>query len=198
MFGKKLYKSGALKQFVWVYLSIALLLLINLTFATLFDPIFEKSFQANFSDIVSFHVRYPEDFITYLITILIPVVYFSFIRGINFYEEGLTINRGLPFFNRSVPYKEIEEYKVVHPKFLMSVKRKDIDEEFYFTIKDVDRVVAIFDQHNIKGQLGNEEFQKRMTVNKKLIIFFISFSILMVFIQYFGLVGKIFRNFQIS
>lgn len=198
MFGKKLYKSGALKQFCWVYLSIALLLLINLTFATLFDPIFEKSYQPTFSDIVNFHVKYPEDFITYFITIFIPAIYYSFIRGINFYEEGMTINRGLPFFNRNLSYKDIEEYKVVHPKFLMAVKRKDIEEEFYFTIKDVDRVVAIFDQHNIKGQLGKDELQKRMTVNKKLIIFFISFSILMIFIQYFGLVGKIFRNFQIS
>lgn len=198
MFGKKLYKSGALKQFIWVYLSIALLLLVNLTFQTLGDPTFEKSFESSFSDIVNFHIRYPEDFFTYLFTIFIPAIYYSFIRGINFYEEGMTINRGLPFFNRSINYKDIEEYKVVHPKFLMSVKRRDIEDEFYFTIKDVDRVVAIFDQHNIKGRLGKEEFNNTMTVNKKLIIFFVSFSILMFFVQYFGLIGKIFRNFHIS
>lgn len=198
MFGKKLYKSGALKQFKWVYLSIALLLLINLTFQTLTDPLFEKTFTKNFAGIISFHIKYPEDFFTYILTIFFPAIYYSFIRGINFYEEGMVINRGFPFFNRSIPYKDIEEYKVVHPKFLMSVKRKDIDEEFYFTIKDVDRVVAIFDQHNIKGHLGKEEFNQTMTVNKKLIIFFVGFSIFMFFIQYFGVIGKIFRNFQIS
>jgi hypothetical protein len=198
MFGKRLYKSSALKQFMWIYISIALLLLLNLTLQTMSDPLFVKSFKNTFSDVVSFHVKYPQDFLTYILTIFIPAIYYSFIRGIVFYEQGMRINRGFPFFNRSLAYKDIEQYKVIHPKFLMGVKRKDIGEEFIFTVKDVDRVIAIFDQHNIKGELGDEAFKKTLSVNKKLVIFFISFSILMFFIQYFGVVGKIFRTFQIS
>jgi len=198
MFGKVLYKSKALKQFRWVYLSIAILLLGNLILQTLSDPIFMKTFTNSFKDLVLFHVKYPEDFITYVLTILIPAIYYSFVRGIVFFENGMSINRGLPFFNRSISYKDVETYKVIHPSFLMGVKRKDTDEEFIFTIKDIDRVIAIFDQHNITGKLGDEEFKNTLSVNKKLVIFFISFSVLMFFVQYFGLVGKVFRNFQIS
>jgi hypothetical protein len=198
MFGKKLYKSCALKQFKWIYLSIAFLLLGNLTLQTMSDPIFLKDYQNTFSDVVNFHIKYPQEFFIYILTIFIPALYYSFIRGIVFYEEGVIINRGFPFFNRSLPYKQIEQYKVIHPKFLMGVRRKDIDEEFVFMVRDVDRVIAIFDQHNIKGELGDEEFKRTLSVNKKLLIFFVLFSILMFFAQYFGWFGKIFRTLQIT
>lgn len=198
MFGKKLYKSSALKQFRWIYISIAILLLGNLTLQTMSDPLFIKSSDNTFSDIVMFHVRYPQDFFIYILTILFPSIYYSFIRGIVFYEQGMRINRGFPFFNRELSYRDIEQYKVIHPKFLMGVKRKDIGEEFIFTVKDIDRVIAIFDQQNIKGELGDETFKRTLSVNKKLLIFFISFSVLMFFIQYFGIVGRLFRTLQIS
>ena len=105
----------------------------------------------------------------------------------------MTINRGFPFFNRSFLYSNISKYKIIHPKYLMGVKRSDIDEEFVFTIRNIDRVVAILDQQNISGSLGKEKLEKTMTVNKKLVIFFALFGTLLFVIQHFGGFAKLLR-----
>lgn len=183
--GKKLYKSTALKEFKLLYLNIAALLLLNLTLQT--------PGEFSFKNVVNFHIQYPEDFLVYCATILFPAIYYSFIRGIVFCENGMIINRGLPFFNRSLPYKSVSKYKIIHPKFLMGIKRSDIEEEFVFTIRDIDRAVAILDQHNIPGDLGKETLERTMTVNKKLVIIFIAFGVVMFFIQYFGGIRQLLR-----
>ena len=191
--GKKLYKSSALKEFKLIYLGIASVLLVNLGLQTLGDAYFLEHFEPNFSGVVAFHLRYPEDFLIYLFTILFPAIYYSFIRGILFCENGMVINRGLPFFNRSVLYRNISEYKVIHPKFLMAVKRSDIDEEFVFTIRNIDRVIAILDQRGIKGRLGKEALAKTMTVNKKLLLVFIGFGLVLFVVQHLGGIGRLLR-----
>jgi len=193
--GKKLYKSTALKQFKAVYLGIAIFLLGNLLLQTLGDPTFKAEFEQTFSGVVAFHLRYPEDFFLYLVTIFIPSIYYSFIRGIVFCENGLIINRGFPFFNRSVLYQNICAYRVIHRKYLMGVKRSDIDEEFVFTIRDIDRVIAIFDQHNIEGELGKESLKKKSPLGKRVIITFVLFGAAMAIVQYFGGLGRLLRQF---
>lgn len=191
--GKKLYKSTALRAFKATYLSIAFVLLANLVLQTLGDSFFLERFEASFMGVVRYHINYPEDFLIYCATILFPAIYYSFIRGIVFYQHGMVINRGLPFFNRSVPYKNISAYKVIHPKFLMAIRRSDIDEEFVFTIRNIDRVIAILDQHNISGDLGKEHLAKTMTVNKKLMIIFIVFGIALFIFQHFGGIARLLR-----
>tara|TARA_Y100001936_G_C16028549_1_gene644058 strand:- start:523 stop:1110 length:588 start_codon:yes stop_codon:yes gene_type:complete len=191
--GKRLYKSTALKEFKLVYMGIAALLLVNLVLQTYSNTLFVENFAKSFSGVVDFHLKYPEDFLIYCFTILFPAIYYSFIRGIVFYEKGMTINRGFPFFNRSFLYSNISKYKIIHPKYLMGVKRSDIDEEFVFTIRNIDRVVAILDQQNISGSLGKEKLEKTMTVNKKLVIFFALFGTLLFVIQHFGGFAKLLR-----
>ncbi|MCO4755362.1 MAG: hypothetical protein KC478_12845 [Bacteriovoracaceae bacterium] len=191
--GKKLYKSTALKEFKLLYLNIAGLLLFNLVLQTLGNPVFEEQFSSNAMGVINYHLKYPEDFLIYCLTILFPAIYYSFIRGIVFCENGMIINRGFPFFNRNVLYKNISRYKIIHPKYLMGVKRSDIEEEFVFTIRNIDRVVAILDQHHIPGDLGRETLEKTMTVNKKLVVFFIFFGTVMFFIQYFGGFSQLLR-----
>ena len=191
--GKRLYKSTALKEFKLVYMGIAALLLVNLVLQTYSNTLFVENFAKSFSGVVDFHLKYPEDFLIYCFTILFPAIYYSFIRGIVFYEKGMTINRGFPFFNRSFLYSNISKYKIIHPKYLMGVKRSDIDEEFVFTIRNIDRVVAILDQQNISGSLGKENLEKTMTVNKKLVIFFALFGTLLFVIQHFGGFAKLLR-----
>ncbi len=122
--GKKLYKSTALKQFKAVYLGIALFLLGNLLLQTLGDPTFKSDFERSSSGVVAFHYRYPEDFFLYLVTIFVPSIYYSFIRGIVFCENGLIINRGFPFFNRSVLYKNICSYRVIHRQIFHGGEKK--------------------------------------------------------------------------
>lgn len=191
--GKRLYKSTALKEFKLVYMGIAALLLVNLVLQTYSNTLFVENFAKSFSGVVDFHLKYPEDFLIYCFTILFPAIYYSFIRGIVFYEKGMTINRGFPFFNRSFLYSNISKYKIIHPKYLMGVKRSDIDEEFVFTIRNIDRVVAILDQQNISVSLGKEKLEKTMTVNKKLVIFFALFGTLLFVIQHFGGFAKLLR-----
>ena len=191
--GKRLYKSTALKEFKLVYMGIAALLLVNLVLQTYSNTLFVENFAKSFSGVVDFHLKYPEDFLIYCFTILFPAIYYSFIRGIVFYEKGMTINRGFPFFNRSFLYSNISKYKIIHPQYLMGVKRSDIDEEFVFTIRNIDRVVAILDQQNISGSLGKEKLEKTMTVNKKLVIFFALFGTLLFVIQHFGGFAKLLR-----
>lgn len=191
--GKKLYKSTALRPFKVAYLSIAALLLVNLVLQTLGDDYFRSHFESSFTGLVKYHFRYPEDFLIYCFTIFFPSIYYSFIRGIVFCENGMVINRGLPFFNRNVLYKNISQYKVIHPKFLMGIKRSDINEEFVFTIRNIDRVIAILDQHSIQGKLGKESLSKKMTVNKKLLIIFISFGIFLFVFQHFGGIARLLR-----
>ena len=191
--GKRLYKSTALKEFKLVYMGIAALLLVNLVLQTYSNTLFVENFAKSFSGVVDFHLKYPEDFLIYCFTILFPAIYYSIIRGIVFYEKGMTINRGFPFFNRSFLYSNISNYKSIHPKYLMGVKRSDIDEEFVFTIRNIDRVVAILDQQNISGSLGKEKLEKTMTVNKKLVIFFALFGTLLFVIQHFGGFAKLLR-----
>lgn len=191
--GRKLYKSTALRPFKIAYLSIAALLLANLILQVMSDSYFQTHFQSSASGVGAYFWRYPQDFLIYCATIFFPAIYYSFIRGIVFCQNGMTINRGLPFFNRNVLYKNISSYKVIHPKFLMGVKRSDIDEEFVFTIRDMDRVIAILDQHNIPGELGKENFAKTMTVNKKLLIVFVLFGAALFVFQHLGGLARFLR-----
>lgn len=184
--GKKLYKSTALRPFKAAYLGIAALLLVNLVTQTLSDPYFVARFEPTFSGLVRYTGLFPQDFLIYCATILFPAFYYSFFRGIVFCRNGMIINRGLPFFNRSLPYKYIGSYKIIHPKFLMAVKRKDIGEEFVFTVRNMDRAIAILDQRDIPGELGKEHLANTMTVNKKLLIIFVSFGAALFVFQVFG------------
>ena len=77
----------------------------------------------------------------------------------------------------------------------MAVKRSDIDEEFVFTIRDIDRVIAIFDQHNIEGKLGKESLKKNSPLGKRVIITFVLFGVAMAIAQYFGGLGRLLRQF---
>jgi hypothetical protein len=191
--GKKLYRSTALIEFKIIFLSIATWVLVNLYFKTYSDPDFIENGYSTFDDVVQFHIIYPAQFIGFIIGTLIPTLYYSFIRGIFFFETGVVINRGVPFFNQSVKYSEIESFKIIHPRFLISIKRKDVDEELLFTIRDVDRVVAIFDQHAIKADLGAIVDESRKSVSRKLILSFILFGTVVSILQYTGIMIEINR-----
>jgi hypothetical protein len=191
--GKKLYRSTALPQFKVVFILIALWVFINLYFKTFSDPDFISRGGLELKDIIDFHSLYPVQFIGFVIGTLIPALYYAFFRGIVFFEDGVVINRGLPFFNHCIKYSNIESFKVIHPKYLMSLKRKDIDEELLFTIRDIDRVIAILDQHNIKGDLGTSDLAQSITISKKVVIYSVIFGIIVSALQYTGVMIEINR-----
>ena len=147
--GKKLYRSTSLKHFKIAFISIAIWVFINLYFKTYSDPDFLEIGDITAKGVVNFHFIYPVQFIGYILGTLLPAIYYAFFRGIIFFEDGMVINRGLPFLNHCLKYKDIESFRIIHARYLMSLKRKDVSEELLFTIRDIDRVIAIFDQHGI-------------------------------------------------
>lgn len=191
--GKKLYCSTALKQFKVIFILIAIWIFMNLYFKTFSDPDFIEMGDTSLKGVINFHLHYPVQVIGFLFGTLLPAFYYAFIRGISFFEEGMVINRGLPFLNHCVRYKDITSFKIIHAKYLMSLKRKDIDEELLFTIQDIDRAVAIFDQHGIKGDLKSQFDEKNISINKKAIMYFLIFGVLVSVIQYSGLMIAINR-----
>jgi hypothetical protein len=193
--GKKLYRSTALNQFKFVFMTIALWVLVNLYFKTYSDPDFLSKNFTSFEDVFTFHKIYPVQLIGYLLGTLIPALYYAFFRGIVFFEKGLVINKGLPFLNHSISYENIESFKIIHPKYLMSLKRKDTSDEVLFTLRDIDRVIAIFDQQGISGHLGEGEQLKSFTLSKKIVIFSLVFGAMVSILQYTGIMIEINRYF---
>lgn len=191
--GKKLYKSSALIQFKITFLVIALWVFVNLYFKTYSDPDFIDAGGGDLLDVISFHYQYPVQFIGYLVGTLTPAIYYAFIRGIVFFEEGVVINRGIPFLNHCIQYSNIDSFKIIHQKYLMSLKRKDLDEELLFTVREIDRVVAIFDQHGIKGDLGKVSDTSNRSINIKLLYIAIVFGVIVSIMQYTGLMIAINR-----
>lgn len=189
-YGKKLYRSSA-KNFIKFFLFfIVFILFLNLCLSTFYDQRFINLDEK--ISILDFHLMYPENLILFIFSIVLPAIYYAFIRAIIFYERGLVINKGLPFFNRFIDYNKIKSYKLVHPKGLMSIARKDIDgEEMLFTVRDPDRAVAIFDQQGILGDFSKAELDNTVSAHKKFLITVLLFSLVIYLIQTFGVMSFI-------
>ncbi|MCT4641872.1 MAG: hypothetical protein N4A33_06190 [Bacteriovoracaceae bacterium] len=184
--GRQLYKSTALMPIKVFFLTICTVLFVNLYFQTYIDPDFIKWHRSGLKAVVDFHFFYPEQILSLILSTLIPTLYYSFYRGISFHENGMIVNRGLPYLNHMVPYNDIESYKIVHHKYLVSIKRKSNDEDLLFSIQDIDRAVAIFDQHDIKGDLSKAGFDGVTTTSKRLVMFYIVFAIVVTILQFSG------------
>jgi hypothetical protein len=190
--GKKLYQSSAMPSIKAMALMISIVLFLNLYFQTFNDPVFIKSGLYLFEDVVKFHLFYPEEFIIYVLTILLPAIYYGFIRGVRFYEKGIIINKGLPFFNMTVPFELIEKFEVINQKHFMSITRKDTEDDYMFSVNQIDRVLAILDQNHITGDLGRTA-RGDHSAHKKLILFFLIIGILISLLQYSGFIRQLFR-----
>lgn len=170
----------------------ASILFLNLWFQTLKNSHFKELGYSTIQDVFLYHWLYPEELILYLITVLIPTIYYGFIRGVRFFEKGIIFNRGLPFFNTTVLYKDIKNYEVVNPKYLISIKVKVTEDEHMFSLSKVDRVVAILDQSGIQGDLGTGHASDHVA-KKKLILFFFIFGVLAALTQYSGVIRYLFN-----
>jgi len=190
--GKKVYRSTAIGTIKIMAIVIIVVLFVNLYLMIFNDPEFNSLSDKSFSAVANFHWKYPYDLLSYIFFILIPCYYFGFIRGVSFYENGIIVNRGLPFFNSIIPYSIIKQYEIIHSKLFISIKRSDTNEDVLFSINDVDRAVSIFDQNEIKGDLHCQE-RLVMTMHKKLIIFFIAIGIAVMLGQSLGLSRFLFR-----
>jgi hypothetical protein len=184
--GKRLYSSTALMHIKMAIMAVALWIIVNLYFETYQDPDFLAMGELSLQGVIKFHSKYPAQILGFIFGTFLPAFYYSFIRKIIFYEEGIVVNRGLPFLNHCVKYSDIENFKIVHSKYLMSIKRKDVQEEILFTIQDIDRAVAILDQHAIMGDLKSQIPDGAIPVSRKIMVYFFIFGVVVSIMQYTG------------
>lgn len=198
--GKKLYHSTAITSVKVVAVMMIGVLFMNLIYQTIGQDHFQlyldrlalTNHDITFGLIMSYHGQYPEELILYFLTIFFPAIYYGFIRGVTFYEKGLKVNRGLPYFFTKISYDQIESFQIVHRRHLMSIIIKETKDEMLFSVRNMDRVLAIFDQNGISGKLQNDD-TKSTNAPLKLVMFFFIIAMAIAFVQYSAVIRNLFR-----
>lgn len=178
MLGKKLYRTSMLNIFRMAILALVVFFFNDFYLDTFTYENFQLERRFKILDVINYHYRYPTEFITFFCLIIIPAVYYSFLRGVRLHEKGLVYNRGLPFFNKRVNYDDIKTYKLLHPKKAISIHTRS-GEIFVIADNNVERVIAILDQQNIQGDLAQDEYVKLITNYKRfmMMVIFFAFSV---------------------
>lgn len=171
-FGKKVYKTKSTSTVKLLAIVSITVLIINLYFQTFNDPVFFAKYNGSFKDVLTFHSKYPYDILSYLFFILLPSVYYGFIRRNTFYENVVVLNRGFPWYNKIIPYRQIENYEIIHGKLMVAIKLKESNKQYVFGVSDVDRVLSIFDKNSVAGDLKDQETIK-LTINSIIMVFFL-------------------------
>lgn len=171
-FGKKVYKTKSTSTIKSLAVLSIVVLIINLYYQTFNDPIFMTKYNGSFEDVMKFHLRYPYDILSYLFFILLPSIYYGFIRGNTFYENVVVLNRGFPWYNVIIPYEKIETFEIIHGKLMVAIKLKESKQKYVFGVSDVDRVISLFDKNSVSGDLEDQDTIK-LTINSIIMIFFI-------------------------
>lgn len=186
MLGKKLYKTSMLNVFRLGILGLMLFFINDFYLDTFTYEKFRLDGRFKILDVLNYHFRYPLEFITLFCMVLIPALYYGLIRGVRFYEKGFIYNRGIPFLNKAVQYSDIKMYKLLHPQKAISIHSKNGD---IFVIADntVERVIAILDQHNIQGDLAQDDYVRLISNYKKFLMMVIGFAIFIFVIKRLGL-----------
>jgi hypothetical protein len=186
MLGRKLYKTSMLNIFRLIIWAITIFFFNDFYLETFTYEKFQNVGRFKILDVVEFHYTYPHEFITFFCLIIIPAVYYGLIRGVKFCEKGFIYNRGLPFLNKSVLYEDVKTYKLLHPKKAISIHTHKGD---VFVIADnhAERVIAILDQHNIKGDLAQDDYVRLMANYGKFATIVIVFTIVLFVTKKIGL-----------
>lgn len=180
--GKKLYRTSMLNVFRLIILAVVVFFFNNFYLETFTYEKFQLESKFKFVDVIQYHITYPEEFLTFFFIIVIPAIYYAFIRGIRFHERGLVYNGGVPFMNRGVLYDDVETYKLLHPDLAISIHTKKGD---VFVVADnhIERVIAILDQHNIKGNLAADEFVHLIGNYRRFIYIMLSFTVIVFILK---------------
>lgn len=186
MLGKKLYTTSMLNTFRLVILLVTLFFFHNFYLETFTYEKFQAIGKFKILDVVDYHLKYPREFIVFFIIVLVPAIYYGLIRGVRFYEKGFIFNRGIPFLNRTINYADINQYKLLHPKKAISIHTND-GNIFVIADNNAERVIAILDQHNIRGDFAQDDFVKLITNYKRFMLIVMGFSVFIFLIKKFGL-----------
>lgn len=184
--GKKIYRTSMLWPFKWLLFAIVMFFYHDLYLGTFLQPKFIQEARFAIVDVAKFHLRYPIEFLTLSFLLLPTFFYYSFLRGVSFYEKGFSYNRGLPFLNSWVPYADCVSYKLVSPNNMIAVTTKNGD-LYLVADNSVERVIAILDQHEVKGDLARDAYVK-LVKNVKIFFYMVClFTVSMYFAVKLGL-----------
>lgn len=186
MLGKRLYKTSMLNVFRLVIAALVIFFFNNFYLETFTYENLQLNRRFRILDVIDYHYHYPAEFITFFCLIIIPAVYYGFIRGVRFYEKGFIFNRGLPFLNKAISYSDIKTYKLLHPKKAISIHANNGD---IFVIADnsVERVIAILDQQNIHGDLAQDNYVRLFGNYKKFLMMVVGFTVFIFIFKKLGL-----------
>lgn len=177
MLGKKLYRTGLLNLLRLVIFMVVVFFINDFILETYSYKKFEPTGHFLLIDVIKYHYKYPAEFITFFCMIIVPAFYYVCVRGTRFYEKGFVFNRGLPFLNKTVLYEDVKGYKFLHPKHLLSINTQN--ETFIIMDNNLERVIAILDQHNIQGDLARDDYVNLLSNIRKFIIIVLSFTAIM-------------------
>ncbi len=139
-------------------------------------------------DVFQYHYKYPREFISFFLLIIAPAFYYSFIRGVRFYEKGFIFNHGLPFMNKTVLYSDVKKYKLLHPKYILTIHT---DRDVYLVPDNsLERVIGILDQHNIQGDFGSEDFANLITNFRKFVMVVLCFTAVVFLLNKLGVFAR--------
>lgn len=188
MRGKRIYRTSMIAPFRLVLLGLVLFFYHGLYQETFHIERFVREGRFGFSDVLAFHLKYPSEFI-WLTAILMPaVIYYGFIRGVRFFERGYLFNRGVPFLNSWFSFEDVSHYKLLAPKNIIALFSK-FGEIHLISDGNIERVIAILDQHGVKGDLAQEAQVKLVENVKKYIYVVMTFT----FVLYVALKLGLFR-----
>jgi hypothetical protein len=185
MLGKRLYKTSMLNGFRLIILAITIFFFHDFYLETFTYEKFQVLGRFKIFDVFGYHYKYPAEFMTFFFLIIIPAIYYSFIRGVKFCEKGFYFNRGLPFLNRAVLYSDIKTYKLLHPRKAITIHAHK-GEVYVIADNDVGRVIAILDQHNIQGDLNQDEYVRLIMNYRKFVMIVVGFTILLFTLKKLG------------
>lgn len=185
MLGKKLYKTGMLNIFRLIILAIVIFFLNDFILDTYTYEKFQELRRFKILDVLEYHYKYPNELITFFFLIIVPAFYYALIRGVRFHEKAFVFNRGLPFMNKTVPYEDVRTYKLLHPNLVVTIHTKSND-VYLIADNSVERVIAILDQHHIKGDLAQDDYANLITNFRKFIIVVLSFTFVLFIIKKLG------------
>jgi hypothetical protein len=186
MLGKKLYRTSMPNIFRLVIMAVMIAFINDFYLQTLTYENYRSVGSFRFLDVLQYHMMYPVGAIMFFCLIILPAFYYTLIRGTRFHEKGFVVNRGVPFLNKVFLYEEIKSYKLIHPKKAISVHRRK-GPVFLIADNDIERVIAILDQHNIPGDLTQDEYVKLALSYKRFFAIIVGSIIFMFFLKKFGI-----------
>lgn len=180
MLGKRLYRTSMLNLFRLMVLGVVVFFvndfyletISNTTYLQMLSELTPR-FGYRLMNFLIYTYKYPADFISLLLTVIVPAIYFAFVRGVRFHEKGFVFNKGVPFMDSTVLYPDVKSYKLLHPKQALWLTTKGGD-SFIVADNNIERVIAILDQHNVQGDLAVDQYVKFVNNYKRFVMFLIT------------------------